>query len=1435
MKSSIYSLFTHCNFSLPLTCSTGPALLIGLLALLSLVVTSPLHAQYVNRDRGCTYLKFNHLKEGIGTDYITVNQIFEDREGFIWLSTETGLCRFDGNKMVYFPSDHTMGTELFHINAFCQDRLERIWMGTETGLYYFQPQAETIVKIPFNNRTSDHSEGVTTIAATRNHLWAATTENLYTATVDAPNQWKLFPAPDGTAQFKVCALLSSPQGDLWIGDTKGRVWKVRAKNLSTQDWKAELYFDEGTNAKDIVALAVLPDNHLLIATTKRLIAVADNGQQTVLLQHQPIQTISTTSRGGIWCATFGNGLFYFPPHKTTPLHYVAEQTENTTFNFINTSYVDSQDNLWIVPEKLGVRWLNAQSRHIDNYIHLSGYNSLSHNVVKGITSDKEGHWYMGTYNGLSIYSPQNNRFENHSLAAFSALSNQVEDLVFDQQGTLWIGTRDGLFAYLPTSRKIQRIPMLKGNFIWKICPSRKTQGLWLATRNGICHYSPLEGKIMHFNQQKGVPEELRNGNPISIYEDTKGNLWIGTEKGGLFVARHAGKTNEMQFQRYYNESRKDGFRSNNANTFYEDADGRLWIGTKVGLFCFQPENGDFKHYTQQDGLANPNVKGIAADPQKRLWLITHQGLSLLDPISGHMSNFNTQDGISGNIFNLSACLITPDGKLLAGGLNGLVTLNIAAMTQDAPTGTKPYLAALSINNKPILTGTVLNGRKLTDAATPYLKAITLNHNENNLAVELGAVELNHPERIRWAYRIPELNSEWQVLPQGEHTLSYANLAKGQYTLQFKWVPSYDAEKGPIGSLAITINPHWSQTTWAYGLYFLTALGLLAVLVRYREKKVREREELALEREMHRQTMELEQDKLNFFTNISHELRTPITLISAPLEELQKRRKDMTDEEQDYYLQMMHKNTNLLNKLMEQLLQFRKIQNGKATLQLQRHAIPQLLEEIVDGFSNYAEKQNLTLILDIADEAAQCLQQTICDADVIEKIVCNLLTNALKYTPEYGMITVGISLDSNHPNDYCITVQDNGIGIEPALQKQIFEQYERLSNTKKIAGTGIGLAYVKALVDLHQGKILLESDADKGSCFKIYLPANLNLEEKVLTEDIQHTKEKKGCYQPQRSDKTTEIMSNEILPLERSHTAENENIELLHAEKDVLLIVEDNEDLRNYLKLHFKDQFTVVTAGNGKEALIKIEEQLPDLILTDVMMPEMDGTELTTTIKSKWETSYIPVIMLTAMADTAAEMCGLSAGADYYLRKPFQPQQLDLIVSNMRKRQHNLQEHYLNQWNTLKAEKGNKLTHGIHENTIKDHTDNKTPRKETSPNYPTATENLKTQRNHPFINKINEYINAHISDPELTVEHLAEAVGVSSMQLYRKIKATADTTPNDYIRQIRMNRALELLAEGELNIAEIAYAIGYSDPKYFSKCFKTMFGKTPTQFKSESDQ
>lgn len=544
---------------------------------------------------------------------------------------------------------------------------------------------------------------------------------------------------------------------------------------------------------------------------------------------------------------------------------------------------------------------------------------------------------------------------------------------------------------------------------------------------------------------------------------------------------------------------------------------------------------------------------------------------------------------------------------------------------------------------------------------------------------------------------------------------------------------------------------------------------------------------------------------------------------------------MTDEEQDYYLQLMHKNTTLLNKLMEQLLQFRKIQNGKAKLQLQRHAIPQLLVDLVEGFSNYAEKQKLTLTLDIADEVAQHLQQTVCDADVIEKIVCNLLTNALKYTPQYGMITVGVSLDANRPEEYCITVQDNGMGIEPALQKQIFEPYERLKNTKKIAGTGIGLAYVRALVDLHQGQILLESEAGKGACFKVYLPANLKLEEEVLTEELRPTKAYTELEQPNRNEEITESRSDQWLPLEHCPSTGSTPTELTQTEKDVLLIVEDNEDLRNYLTQHFKDQFTVVTAGNGKEALQKIEERIPDLILTDVMMPEMDGTELTATIKSKWETSYIPVIMLTAMADNAAEMCGLSAGADYYLRKPFQPQQLDLIVQNMRQRQHNLQEHYQKEWNRIKAEKKEKPNHNHNDNATNLPKDSTTPCAEPISNSPAVADNPKPQKDHPFINKVNEYITTHISDPELTVEHLAEAVGVSSMQLYRKIKGIADTTPNDYIRQIRMNHAMQLLAEGELNIAEIAYATGYSDPKYFSKCFKAMYGKTPSQFKSESEE
>ena len=949
----------------------------------------------------------------------------------------------------------------------------------------------------------------------------------------------------------------------------------------------------------------------------------------------------------------------------------------------------------------------------------------------------------------------------------------MESTAFDPNGRLWIGTRDGLYTYQPQTQKLRRMPDTDGLLIWNICPMRNGQGLWLGTNQGVyqldfqpqrLQYLPLHPKT------DGTDEPL---NVFTILEDSAHRLWVGTEGKGLFRADMDSTATALRFFSFQEKAAENGLDALIVYSLHEAADQTLWVGTQTGLYAYGP-NGLFKKTAEDRGKASNIIKGIEEDQEHRLWLTTHLGITVYKPSTGELLNLNTLDGMSSDIFNIGACEIVSDSLLLAGSLKGLIALDLQTILKHSDDFPKSYIAGLAINNQPLQQGDTLNGRVIADVAPRFLQAIELESDENNLSIVFGGIEVNHPDRIQWAYRIPELDTSWHLLPPDQHSITLFNLPKGHYQLEYKSTNQSGKWSDEAEMLSITILPHWSQTVWAYLVYVVLFLALLIYLFNYQMRKIKEKETIEHERALHKQALALEQDKIEFFTNVSHELRTPMTLITAPLLKMKEKGRDLSEEKRDYYVNLMYKNTVLLNRQIEQLLNFSKIQNGKARLKLGYHAVAQVIQRTVANFTEYAAQKDITLAF--TDRSS--LGQVVCDDSALEIILCNLISNAIKYSPSGSHVDIMLTTPDTRPDCYCISVQDEGIGISESQQKDIFKRFARLNNAEsKASGIGIGLAYVHSLVILHQGEITVKSQLHAGSCFSVYLPKQLTAQSDSQSDGV-----------------WTGTETAQPVPLSPITAAATE-ADTDDGEKDTLLIVEDNPDLRAFLCTLFADRYHVIQADNGADGLQLASEQLPDLIISDVMMPQMDGFEMTQALKQRFETSHIPVILLTAKGEVGDELQGFESGADFYLKKPFLPNQLELIVQNIQQRQARMRRYLLDQ----------------HPETITDDT---------------AAE---TEVKDDFIVKVEAYVLDHIDSPDLTVETLSEAMNLSSVQLYRKLKAVTDFTPNDFIRHIRMKCAVDRLMNDSLNIAEVAYAVGYSDPKYFSKCFKTVYGMSPTAY------
>ena len=1328
---------------------------------------SSLRAQYEAVDDEYNYLSFNHLKNDIFNENLVGTNIYEDADGYIWFSTEIGLCRFDGQQTEYITYEkHGLPQNVLDINSFCLDYKKNLWIGTDNGLYKFDREKERLTdETPSILIGNDRA--ITSIAARDDKLWLGTHKQLFLS--ELKDSLLIKPihisVPGQKDLMDITCLSPGFNNHLFIGTSNQGLWVADFMVDTLHSIKPLVKITD----KSILKLERYDNKHIMVATPKRVIIINDKGKCKTIYTKGRVTGLNTTSKGEIWCTTFGEGLFFYKDIDAHPINYRYNENNSNTFNFINAAFVDSHDNFWIIPEKLGIRWLCSSSKYITNYINFSHHNGLKNNIVKGVAVDSQNIWYIGTLDGLSIYNPQSNSFKYMNMPSASVKANQIEETILDAEGRLWLGTHDGLYCYQTPKGQLKSIQQFEGHLIWKIHSTKDKTGIWIGSDKGLSKLDFKNFQVRHYFEEKNYPTALHNEYVMTLLEDSNHHLWIGTYKKGLYLAdlNHE----ELTYSHFDNDS---DIPVHSVFELYESSDRTIWAGTSNGLYI-RPFDENFQKCRNHDTQTGSSiVKGIVEDKEKRIWLITHLGISVIDPSNGQIRRFNSMDGMARDIFNLSACQVSQDGKLLAGSLMGLVSIDIDDLIKEKPCFPKTFISSVTVNNIPVKANDTIGKRILSDVAPRFISNLELKHDENNISITLGAIEFTHPEHIMWAYRIKEKDESWQYLPAGMNVLNFLNLPEGAYHIEYKSTNADGIWNEKYGKLSIVILPHWSNTTLAYWIYFLFTMLLFISILKYREHKIKIEDNIAKERAMHKQTLELEEDKLDFFTNISHELRTPLTLISAPLDELRSKIDQLTSEKKKTYLELINSNVLLLNKLINQLLEFRKIQDGKAQLHLSYHRIGELVKSAIDNFKGYASHQKIALNF-ICDTN---IDYVVCDNDAIEKILYNLISNAIKYTEEGGHITVRVFTDSHTPGFYCISVRDTGIGIAKNQQNEVFKRFLRLSKDgEKISGIGIGLAFTKALVEMHKGKIELDSVEHKGSCFTVYLPSDLKAESFV------------GSCHTNKFPPITEH------PLSLNFT---QNSEEGDNSRETLLIVEDNVELQIFLCEFFKSKFSILLGKNGEEGLTIAMQTIPDIILTDVMMPEMDGIEMTRKIKANLLTSHIPVVMLTAKAEIQDETEGLEAGADYFLTKPFHPKQLELIIDNIHRHQELMRKHLLR----------------------------KHDKASDKPNI----DEIKEDR---FLQELKAIIEKYLDSPELNIDVLAKEMNISCRQLFRKIKATGNITPNDFIRNIRLEKAIDLLNKKEMNISEIAYAIGYSDPKYFSKCFKSVYGVSPSAYCSQN--
>ena len=962
----------------------------------------------------------------------------------------------------------------------------------------------------------------------------------------------------------------------------------------------------------------------------------------------------------------------------------------------------------------------------------------------------------------------------------------------DRQGNLWVGTDGaGVCRWDPGRGRFQRYHYLPGRSdsaagakINALYPDRRGE-LWIGTDgDGIARYLPAQDSLICYGDDP-ASELYSLRHVFAILEDAAGDLWFGVwGLGAAHYQRTSGRV--FLFNDHPDSTRR--LYGDAVISLAEDRDGNIWMGTwGEGLSVYHRGVDTLQHFSTANGLPNNIVSGILPDREGSIWVSTVNGLARHFPLSGKWKIFDFQEGVQANVFRTGAYHRGADGRLYFGGVNGLNIIEPDSMAENR-ISPPVVITGLSILNEPVTSRT---------AGTPLSRSITatttlhLSYKHKIFTLSFAALDFSAPEKNRYAYMLENFDETWNEVGN-THIASYSNLTPGRYVFRVKAANNDGIWNESGTALRIVIPPPPWKTWWAYALYLLGAVALLYALRRYELGRLRLKHQLRVEHLEREKLSELDHLKSQFFANISHELRTPLTLILAPIENALAHIASADIRSQ---LRLAHENGRRLQRLIDQLLDLSRLDAGAMQLQQTRVEMIAFLKGIASSFESLAQQKNITLRFHAA-----CRRLVLeVDAEKLEQVFYNLLTNALKFTPAGGQVSVKITVPASpgqsHPAGgrwVQISVADTGTGIPAEDLPHIFERFYQGNNLHQgVQGAGIGLALAKEIVERHRGRISVFSPCGeapaprKGTRFVISLP--------LPERPVEAPEAPSATHLPVRNI-PDEIAAPAEIPkdIQPGKGPDKKSAE-------VILLVEDNAELRAFLRSFLASQYTVVEAANGREGVQTATETVPDLVISDVMMPEMDGFAFCQALKSDPRTSHIPVILLTARAGEESKLAGLQTGADDYLTKPFHSRELRARVQNLIEQRRRLREKFSRE---ILLKPGDISVNSLEEQ---------------------------------FLNRVKRVVEEHLGDETFTVAALSREVGMSRVQLHRKLRALTDLSAREFVLFMRLQRAAELLRKNAGTVAEIAYAAGFNTPNYFAKCFRKQFGCSPSQYRQRAGE
>lgn len=1318
----------------------------------------------------------NQLSSNLAT------QVFQDKSGFIWIATRNGLNNYDGYHINVIKKDMSnfLGFNSNYINSIAQDEKEHILLGTNNSLLEFT--GSEFLKIPMlDSKGGELATYVKQVYPLKNKDIAVATSG-YGIMIKKIDAHECHAMKGEVEKLKyIHKLLEDKRGRLWIITEDGKLYRKETNGRVTSHFAGT----EGVGAQDIQQDAL---GNIYLASKNQGVHLLRAGSNVFTrissIGNLPIDNIYISRNNKLYIGCDGLGIYVYDPQtgflQDNPLF---SRLVNLAKSKVTSIIEDYQGNIWVSMLQKGV-FMQSNIQNDFNYMgfRLGNRNVIGENCVTSLSINQGNQVWVGTdKDGLYLFNIATRSVEGHFLNQSTVLT-----LCKDQQGRTWVGTYTDGLGYLDAAGSFHPVDLGISKSVGILDIKQDPQGnIWIATMGEGLFCLQKDGSRRNYKAKYGADNNLKVN---SLPNDYLIKMALSKDGNHVYIATSVGLACLDRKRNSWISTFK-GINCLNKNSFshcvFVDSKDHVWYGTEDGAFCFDFRKGiKPKLYTTANGLTDNSVASITEDYQGNIWLGTIKGLNKLALKSGTITKFYAESGLQSNEFSDASVCTTQDRKtILMGGSGGLNWFQ-ADQVRQHPWQAKVVISGFILNNKMVTPGMKSGSYTITDNWSTFSRDFQLSHEDNTFTLQLSTLTYNDVEQISYVYSIN--GDAWRTVPAGQNELAFSHMAPGSYKYRIKAI--CNGYETPVKEFTIIVHPAWYASIWAKLFYLLLLIAAIMLYLRHRKRQMED--QLILQQHIHAE--EMGEAKIKFFMNISHEIRTPLTLIITPLLSLIK--EDKEPHRQGIY-EIIRKNSERILHLINQMMDLRKIDKGQMVMRMCKTDMVSFINEEYDLFKQQAIAKSIDF-----EYQHDCEELPVwIDRNNFDKVIINTLSNAFKFTPTAGHILLSLTHTGHHAY---ISIKDSGIGIPKDKLETIFQRFYQTpaDPNERNVGTGIGLDLTRSLVELHYGTISARNnEGEKGSKFEhgsefiIRIPLGKDhLKPEEIIEEEEMKKEQNN--ELAEAEQEEQLAENNDQPAETLNNSDTTPASAKGAKAEIV-IVEDEEDIQEYLKAQLSSDFKIRTYPNGKVALNEILKNKPDLVISDIMMPEMDGTTLCAKLKSNINTNDVPIILLTAKSREEDQLEGLQTGADAYILKPFNMDILHRNIINLL---------------TVRRTLRNKFTGNESQNHQVEQIEMQTP-------------------DNSLMQRVMEVINENINDSDLSVDMIAQKVGISRVHLHRKMKELTNQTPHSFIRNIRLQQAAKLLKDGKQSITEVMYACGFSNSASFSTMFKNLYGCSPREY------